>query len=105
MSAVDLNSADTSIGSGNLADAQAAVKERLTLEVAAEREQGGIEAPAVTNEPTPEPIRLFSAKGAVSASWPRLEGSTGQILLAINNRGDDPRCHEVWIQRRCESRR
>ncbi len=80
-------------------------KERLTLQVDSELEQCGFEAPVVTNEPTPEPIRLFRAKRSTSASRPRLEGGAGQILLAIDDRGDDPRCHEVWIQCRSESRR
>lgn len=35
----------------------------------------------------------------------RLERGAGQILFPLHDRSDDPCCHEVWIQRRRESRR
>jgi hypothetical protein len=56
-SAVNLESQDNTIYSGTVADAHAAGKERLTLQVDQEMEQCGIEAPAVepSAEPTEEP--------------------------------------------------
>ena len=120
VSTVDLNSADNTIYSGTVTDTHAACKELLTPRVGSEQEQGGFDAPAVSNEPTSESIRLFGAvferpgshssrvfriQRSVSSSRPRLEGGAGQILLAIDDRGDDPRCNEVGIQRRSESRR
>lgn len=49
-SAVNLESADNTIYSGTVADAHAAGKERLTLQVEQEIEQCGLEAPAVEDE-------------------------------------------------------
>ena len=61
VSTVDLTSADNTIYSGTLTDTRAACKELLTPRVGSEQEQGGFDAPAVSNEPTSESIRLFSA--------------------------------------------
>ncbi len=104
VSKVERISAGITICPGTVPGSHAACKEHLTRQVSSELAQYGFDDQPVSTELTSEPSGLFRIQRSVSSPWPRLECGTGQVLLAIDDCGDDPGGHEVRIQRGSVSR-